>query len=63
MLASISFSILSQAVPHGQSMVDSMIKGTSDVLRGWFFCLAFVSIGLETDFRRLAAQFHGSASL
>ncbi|MHB8864717.1 MAG: hypothetical protein ACYC6N_20110, partial [Pirellulaceae bacterium] len=25
----------------------------SSVLRGWFFCLAFVSIGLETNVRQL----------
>lgn len=29
------------------------INGTTKVLRGWFFCLAFVSIGLESNFRDL----------
>lgn len=62
-LASISFSILSQAVPHGQSMVDSMIKGTSDVLRSWFFCLAFVSIGLDTNFAELGRYLKGGKPL
>lgn len=28
----------------------------TEVLRGWFFCLAFVSIGLESNFRDLAGQ-------
>jgi uncharacterized membrane protein YadS len=39
------------------------IKGTSDVLRGWFFCLAFVSIGLETNFRQLRQYFVGGKPL
>ena len=43
----------------GEQLVTSMIKGTTDVFRGWFFCLAFVSIGLETNFRELAAQMSG----
>jgi len=29
------------------------------VWRGWLFCLAFVSIGLATDFRQLAKYFKG----
>jgi uncharacterized membrane protein YadS len=30
-----------------------MIRGLTKYLRGWFFCLAFVSIGLATNFREL----------
>jgi len=37
----------------------SGILETSKVLRGWFFCLAFVSIGLESDFKELASQLVG----
>ena len=37
----------------------SAILGLSKVLRGWFFCLAFVSIGLESNFRELASQLVG----
>ncbi len=36
-----------------------VIKGMSDIFRGWFFCLAFVSIGLATNFRELKEHFHG----
>jgi uncharacterized membrane protein YadS len=36
-----------------------LIKGMSDIFRGWFFCLAFVSIGLATNFRELKEHFHG----
>jgi hypothetical protein len=32
-------------------------------LRGWFFCLAFVSIGLDSNFRELAAQMEGGKPL
>jgi hypothetical protein len=28
-------------------------------MRGWFFCIAFVSIGLESNFRELARQLVG----
>ena len=36
-----------------------VIKPISNPLRGWFFCLAFVSIGLESNFRDLASQLVG----
>lgn len=61
--ASVVFSILSGALTGGQFFVDSMIKGTTDVLRGWFFCLAFVSIGLETNFVELAKHLKGGRPL
>jgi hypothetical protein len=48
------FSFLTEALPGGAMIVDSMIDGSTDVLRSWFFALAFVSIGLETNFRELA---------
>jgi uncharacterized membrane protein YadS len=61
--ASVAFSILSGTLTGGQYLVDSMIKGTTDVLRGWFFCLAFVSIGLETNFAELAKHLKGGRPL
>jgi len=61
--ASVAFSILSTTLTGGQYLVDSMIKGTTDVLRGWFFCLAFVSIGLETNFAELAQHLKGGRPL
>jgi uncharacterized integral membrane protein (TIGR00698 family) len=36
-----------------------LIKTVTNPLRGWFFCLAFVSIGLESDFKALARQMEG----
>ncbi|MFO7892492.1 MAG: putative sulfate exporter family transporter [Longimicrobiales bacterium] len=38
------------------------VSGTLDLsssVRGWFFCLAFVSIGLESNFKELAKQLVG----
>lgn len=39
----------------GGDRVDDAIEVTSD-FRSWFFCLAFLSIGLESDFRALGRQ-------
>jgi uncharacterized membrane protein YadS len=44
----------------GSTMIDQgTIKGMSDLFRGWFFCLSFVSIGLATNFRELREHFKG----
>jgi uncharacterized membrane protein YadS len=51
-----SFFVSVALVPlMGDAGVDAATDVTSD-LRSWFFCLAFLSIGLESDFRRLADQ-------
>lgn len=43
----------------GEAMItDGVIKGWAKIGRGWFFCLAFVSIGLATNFRELGHYFH-----
>ena len=39
-----------------------IIDLTSD-FRGWLFCIAFVSIGLESNFRALANQIQGGRPL
>jgi uncharacterized integral membrane protein (TIGR00698 family) len=36
---------------EGKSLVSSIVNGCTKSCREWFFCLAFVSIGLESDFR------------
>ncbi len=51
--ASIVFSAIHTSGIAGSALVETTI-GTGEVLRGWFFCLAFVSIGLETNFRELS---------
>jgi uncharacterized membrane protein YadS len=48
----------------GYSLVDKgLIKGMTDIGRGWFFCLAFICIGLETNFKSLANYFKGGKPL
>jgi uncharacterized membrane protein YadS len=62
--ASLAFSTLSTAGgAEGQAIVSQVLSGTSENLRGWFFCLAFVSIGLETNFRELSRFFAGGKPL
>jgi uncharacterized integral membrane protein (TIGR00698 family) len=45
---------------EGLALVEKgVIKAVTNPLRGWFFCLAFVSIGLESDFKALIRQMEG----
>lgn len=49
---------------NGLKLVESsVIKAVSNPLRGWFFCLAFVSIGLESNFADMAKQMEGGKPL
>jgi len=44
----------------GLKLVESsVLKTVTTPLRGWFFCLAFVAIGLESNFKELAKQMEG----
>ncbi len=48
----------------GTKLVESsVLKAMTNPLRGWFFCLAFVSIGLESNFADMAKQLEGGKSL
>ena len=38
-----------------QEGITAMLSGPVKMMRSWCFCLAFVSIGLETDIRKLAS--------
>jgi uncharacterized membrane protein YadS len=55
--ASIVFSVILYPL-LGEKMIDSMLS-ISKSFRGYFFCLAFVSIGLESNFKELAQQMVG----
>ena len=64
--ASILFSFVLVPLFHslfegdGLKLVESgVIKAVTNPLRGWFFCLAFLSIGLESSFKELAKQMEG----
>ncbi len=61
--ASLLFSLLSLGNPESQAVASAAIGGTSETLRGWLFCLAFVSIGLETNFRELSRFLVGGKPL
>jgi uncharacterized membrane protein YadS len=61
--ASILFSLIYAQHPNGPQIVNAIIQGSTKTLRGWFFCLAFVSIGLETNFRALGKYLKGGKPL
>lgn len=61
-VASVLFSAMysSMGADVGYTMLDhGVLRGFTRGMRGWFFCLAFVSIGLATNFRELAHYFKG----
>ncbi|MEO1625146.1 MAG: putative sulfate exporter family transporter, partial [Bacteroidota bacterium] len=64
--ASILMSLLYSSLPEGTaySIIDQgIIRGYSKNIRGWLFCLAFVSIGLSTNFAQLKKHFSGGKPL
>ena len=60
---SLIYASLAKAGLSNALVKQGVIKGMSDIFRGWFFCLAFVSIGLATNFRELAHHFKGGKPL
>jgi uncharacterized membrane protein YadS len=60
--ASLLFSWLSASGSQPEAIA-AAATATSKTIRGWCFCLAFVSIGLETNFRKLARYFVGGKPL
>jgi uncharacterized membrane protein YadS len=65
-VASIIFSLIyaSMGSDVGYALIDhGAIRGLSKIGRGWFFCLAFTSIGLATNFRELGHYFKGGKPL
>ena len=64
--ASIVFSILyaSLSKEFSYAFIDhGIIRGFTKDLRGWLFCLAFVSIGLSVNFKELKHHFSGGKPL
>jgi len=64
--ASVLFSIIYEMLGNGKaySLIDQgVIAGFSKNIRGWLFCLAFVSIGLSTNFKALRGHFQGGKPL
>jgi uncharacterized membrane protein YadS len=61
--ASLLFSAVYSTGVEGQAIASAATVDASKVLRGWFFCLAFVSIGLDTNFRELGRFLVGGKPL
>ena len=59
--SSLIFSFIVVPAMHGDfvAVEGKYLNPITEVLRGWFFCLAFVSIGLESNFRDLASRMEG----
>lgn len=60
-LASVVFSFAIEPA-FGTETTKVVIKSLSG-FKGWCFCLAFMSIGLETNFKEMASQFQGGKPL
>ncbi len=63
LLVSLICSVVDAQGVLGTTLVQGMVDGITKNLRGWFFCLAFVSIGLESDFRTFRKVMHGGKPL
>lgn len=61
--ASLLISYLHSQLPVGDDFFKAVVDGSTKTLRNWCFCLAFVSIGLETDFRALSQYFRGGKAV
>lgn len=61
--ASLVFSTLHATLPRGPEIVSATLKGGTEPLRSWFFTMAFVSIGLESNFRQLGHYLRGGKPL
>lgn len=63
--ASIVFSVLQQVLAPevSEKLIEKELFGFTKHFRDWIFCLAFVSIGLSTNFSELKSQFTGGKPL
>jgi len=57
--ASLLFSFVLVPLMGDKVVENDILKAGTKSVRGWLFCLAFVSIGLESNFRDLAKQLVG----
>jgi len=57
--ASLVFSFILVPALGSTAVEKNIIGAMTKTLRGWLFCLAFISIGLESNFRDLAGQVVG----
>lgn len=57
--ASLLFSFVLVPIMGAPAVEGEIIKAVTKTLRGWLFCMAFISIGLESNFREMAKQLVG----
>jgi len=65
-LGFIAASIIASLIYASSSEGEMLVSATTAVtkgLRGWLFCLAFICIGIDLNFRQLSSQFHGGKPL
>ncbi len=55
--ASLLCSLVYAGSLFGELWVDASTSGVTKPIREWLFCLAFVSLGLDTNFRELLPYF------
>ena len=55
--------MLNAYLGNGEEIIKATTKQATKGLRNWFFCLAFVSIGLDTRFADLLPQIKGGKPL
>jgi uncharacterized integral membrane protein (TIGR00698 family) len=60
---SLLFSALASQGGYWSEISQLAVSGLSKPWRNWLFCLAFVAIGLQTDFRQLAPALRGGKPL
>jgi uncharacterized membrane protein YadS len=53
---SLVFSWIQASGVEGNALINGVVDGTTKQLRAWFFCMAFVSIGLDSNFRQYVAM-------
>jgi len=61
--ASVLMSVLYENLSGGADFVKAVVDGGTKTVRSWCFCMAFVSIGLETDLRTLGKFLRGGKPL
>jgi len=57
--ASLIFSFVLVPLLGSEAVEKDIIKAGTKTVRGWLFCMAFISIGLESNFKSLAKQMVG----
>ena len=56
---SIVATLISQKLDGGEELVNAIVGGATKTIRSWFFCVAFVCIGLQTRFADYAQYLKG----